>query len=451
MASNLEETPPKKTMSSIPQSQLFVWEDIENSADFYRLQLVLRAIPDEDLMKKLETERGLIGNNAYPIRPTWNSLIAGTVYEHKTIESLRRELLRNPFLRQVCGFNVLKGARAVPTSGAYSRFIAKLMDHQDDLKKIFKELLGMCYQELEGFGESLAIDGKALPSFARRTGTVEGDRRGEHDANWGKHVVRTEGADGKVYEKKKTWFGFTLHLLVDTRYELPVEYTILPAADNEMPVAHKILDRMERENPEYLGKCAYLSGDRGYDDGKIFRRTWDDHKIKPIIDIRRSWKDGEESRAYEKAPGVVYNNKGEVFCVCPHFGDQKKMACRGFEKDRNCLKYCCPAEHYGIECKGRQFCELPKQVRIPLEEDRRIFTPVARDSYKWHELYKQRTAVERVNSRIDGIFGFENHTVRGLEKMSFRVTFAFILMLSFAVGKIMENKQTDIRKFLRAG
>ncbi len=67
----------------------------------------------------------------------------------------------------------------------------------------------------------------------------------------------------------------------------------------------------------------------------------------------------------------------------------------------------------------RNSVRSPKQVRIPLSEDRRIFSPVARSSYKWKTLYIDCSAVEQVNSRIDKKFGFE--------KMIFRVTFAFIL------------------------
>ena len=127
-----------------------------------------------------------------------------------------------------------------------------------------------------------------------------------------------------------------------------------------------------------------------------------------------------------------------------------KIACRGFEHDRTALKYCCPAEHYGIACRGKEYCQIPTQVRIPLEEDRRIFSPVARDSYKWQKIYALRSAVERMNSRIDRMFGFEEHTIRGLGKMSLRIGLPFIVMLSFAVGKVRQNKPEEIRQFLRA-
>ena len=51
-------------------------------------------------------------------------------------------------------------------------------------------------------------------------------------------------------------------------------------------------------------------------------------------------------------------------------------------------------------------CPVSDAVRIPLGEDRRVFTPVARSSYRWQDFYNQRGAVERVNSRLAGGFGF---------------------------------------------
>jgi hypothetical protein len=49
-------------------------------------------------------------------------------------------------------------------------------------------------------------------------------------------------------------------------------------------------------------------------------------------------------------------------------------------------------------------------------------------------------SVERVNSRIDNMFGFERHTIRGLKKMNVRMHPGFVLMLASAVGIIRENK-----------
>jgi len=64
-----------------------------------------------------------------------------------------------------------------------------------------------------------------------------------------------------------------------------------------------------------------------------------------------------------------------------------------FMKDR------CPAAHYGVQCSGKATCGIPEQVRIPLEEARQIFSPVARDSYKWEKLYAMRNAVKRAREK----------------------------------------------------
>ena len=57
-------------------------------------------------------------------------------------------------------------------------------------------------------------------------------------------------------------------------------------------------------------------------------------------------------------------------------------------------------------------------------------------TYKWKRLYRGRTAVERVNSRLDVSFGFERHFIRGINKMEVRVGIALVVMLSMALGSI---------------
>ena len=79
-------------MAIIPQRQLFSWKEIENLADLQRFSLLVKYLPDEELMDKLESLRSK-GRNDYPVRAIWNSILAGIVYQHPGIESLRRELI----------------------------------------------------------------------------------------------------------------------------------------------------------------------------------------------------------------------------------------------------------------------------------------------------------------------------------------------------------------------
>ena len=93
--------------------------------------------------------------------------------------------------------------------------------------------------------------------------------------------------------------------------------------------------------------------------------------------------------------------------------------------------------------------EIKKAVRIKLDQDRRIFTPLARSSYKWQDYYKKRTAVERVNSRLDVSYGFEQHFIRGLAKMKLRMGLALVVMLSMALGRIKEKQKEDMRSLIK--
>ena len=77
-----------------------------------------------------------------------------------------------------------------------------------------------------------------------------------------------------------------------------------------------------------------------------------------------------------------------------------------------------------------------------------VFTPVARSSYRWQDYYDQRSAVERVNSRLAGGFGFERAGIRGLAKMRLRVTMALTIMLAMALGRIRAGQPEHLRSLI---
>ena len=88
---------------------------------------------------------------------------------------------------------------------------------------------------------------------------------------------------------------------------------------------------------------------------------------------------------------------------------------------------------------------------MPLDLDRRIFTPIARHTLKWKKAYARRSSVERVNSRLDCVLGFEQHTIRGLAKMKTRMTLALIVMLAMALGRIKADQAELMRSITLRG
>ena len=439
-------------MSIVAQQQLFSWKNIEKLGDLERLNLVLEYIPDEEIIGILEKERKN-GRDKYPVEPMWNTILAGVIYQHISIESLRRELRRNGELRELCGLEGAAGIDAVPTSSAYSRFLTNLMSHEEEINNMFDNLVNKITELLPDFGEMLAIDGKAISSLAngkKKDKTKLKDRRSDVDADWGKKEYKGKNKDETNYKKVVSWFGYKLHLVVDANYELPVEYKVTKASAAEQPVAHEILDDLNEKHPEIIKRCTILTGDKGYDTINLNTELYDEYGIKPVIDIRNLWKDGEETRLLPGKENIVYNYKGDVFCVCLVSGKQREMAYGGFEKDRGTLKYICPAKSYGITCAGCKKCPVRKSIRIDIDRDRRVFTPIARSSYTWKRMYKKRTSVERVNSRIDVSFGFENHYIRGQAKMQMRCGLALCIMLALAYGRIKENQKLLMRSLVKA-
>ncbi len=436
-------------MAIIPQRQLFSWEEIENLADLERFSLLLKYLPDEKLMKVLEAYRRN-GRNDYPVRAIWNSILAGIVYQHNSIESLRRELMRNAQLRQLCGFDLLKGIKAVPSSNAYTNFLKLLFKHSDLIDAIFYDLVERLRPLLDGFGETLAIDSKEVKSRSRKKskrGKI--DARGEADADKGAKTYRGKRKDGSVWETIKSWFGFKLHLIVDADYELPVAYKVTKASASDIPVCRDMITDLAQNRPQVLENAQFFLGDKGYDDTDILTTLRDQHRIKSVIDIRDTWKiDG--TRLVHGQTNVSHDYKGTVYCHCPVTWEKRCMSFGGFEEVRNTLKYRCPAKYCGLTCEGRDICHISDNIRIDINSNPRIFTPLARSSYKWQSIYNKRSSVERVNSRLDESFCFERHFIRGLKKMKARCGLALIVMLGMAYGRVKEKQPDKLRSLVQS-
>ena len=136
-----------------------------------------------------------------------------------------------------------------------------------------------------------------------------------------------------------------------------------------------------------------------------------------------------------EAENVVYDYRVTVSCVGLATGKQREMAYRGFEASRQTLKYGCPSVHY---CKAVPPGNRPKGLY-----------PIARSSYRWKREYHKRTAMERINSRLDRSFGFELQTTRGAAKMAHKLTLPFSVLLAVALGRVNEQQAALMRSLVR--
>ena len=187
-------------MASIPQLSLYRWEnDINILGDLERLHLVLDNLPDENLMRKLESHRRC-GRNDFPVRAMWNMQIAKFIFGHDTQESVIRELNRNVQLRYICGFENNK----IPQGHNVSRFQDLLAEYHDEVEAIFAELSNTISEHLEDYGTATALDSKWIHSKANRNSTnKKPDGRSETDATKGKKTYSGVHKDGTPWSTQR--------------------------------------------------------------------------------------------------------------------------------------------------------------------------------------------------------------------------------------------------------
>jgi hypothetical protein len=483
------------------ETSFFTWRDVEARSDLQRFYLVGDHLPDAQLVQYLEVMRGR-GRDEYPVRAMWNALVAGVVFQHPSIESLIRELGRNPALREDCGFSPLPMQRkpltylvrdelsgrmraereapeepeaAIAGSWNFSRFLANVIELEETLGLVTGMVATLGRQlmaELPDFGRHLGYDGKAIDSHS--SGQVNGHSGETSDphADWGKHETRgVDARTGRPWTKLKSWFGYGLHLIADTQYEIPVAVHVTPASRCEQVELRIISGELFAQEPQLAERCRDFSADRGLDSAATKALLWDEHRIRALIDTRELWREEKQQPDYdpthpitralypERADTIVYTEKGSVHCICPHTAEQRDLAFQGFEADRSTLKYRCPAAAYGLDCEGRERCHQAggvepgaygRIVRIKLDEhDRRIFVPTPHGSPSWQRGYKRRTALERINNRIDHRFGFERHFIRGLAKMQTRVGLALAVMMAIALGHVRQGRIGQMRSLVQ--
>ncbi|MBI3953671.1 MAG: transposase [Chloroflexi bacterium] len=173
------------------------------------LQAIFRELPDEDLLAKLRGPRRR-GPRGYDPKILWRCYIAYYALGIESVSSLIRLLQDNPFIARACGIESPDG---VPSQPTFSRFQSKLAKpvYATLVKKVLWALTDRLHKELPGFGKSVAIDSTDIKAWSNG-----GKHHGASDPDAGWCVkTNTEG------NKKFVW-GYKVHILCDTIYELPI-------------------------------------------------------------------------------------------------------------------------------------------------------------------------------------------------------------------------------------
>ena len=367
-----------------------------------RLEAVLRQLPNEPLLDTLEAARAK-GRNDYPIPKMWSTLLMSFTHQVPSIEALHRHL------------------PSLPPPSSFSRFVTRLIEHLPLLEEMQHTLVHpLDSTRMITFGELI------IETSAKRFQAFSSTRRSSLGADYGEKLTYDPKHSNHRLIK---WHGYRLHYILDAKSALPLISRVTPASFLSRDVILSLLDQLKVRHPTLLNQCQYTLGDATYDDEILIQALWNRHQIKPLFELVKSSSCSLFTSLSAKK-NALYNDLGEVFCTHPRTREKHPMAFAGFEKKRSCLKYRCQASSYGVICKGAKNCTAKKGVRIPLSTNQRLFTPVARSSYKWHGLLSHLKKQEYYCSYLKETLLPKLPFARGLDKLTLYMHLANLTLLA---------------------
>lgn len=418
----------------IIQAPLFDFEAFIADKTKDRLLVVLEALPAEKLIAALERERWT-GRKGHSIRGMWAALIAGVLNQGQSLADVPRLLKRDKGTRMLCGFS----KDEIPDEDAFGRCLKKLVRHEGLLEECFSGLVERARQLLPNFGAKLAVDSTDIKAYSNGHRQSPSDR----EARWGvkgaghhggprANTGAEAGKGGKEGKKRALyyWFGYKLHLVVDAVHELPVAFVVTPANESDTKQMKPLLKKAVPDKPK--AKPEAVIADKGYDSKDNCGLVFQEYRAAPIIPLRE--------RDDTQQPDIC-NGKGTPTCSCG-------LGMVFWGRDGKYLKYRCPQAVGKGLCTSRFRCTASPYgyvLKLPIMQDPRRYAPVPRETKKWKKLYKLRTAVERVNSRVKGLLGLDRITLRGIAKVTVRSLLSLLVMLAAAVGMAERHRWKELR------
>lgn len=394
----------------IRQTTLLSFEEIIKFHQQTKLELILEQIDISKLTNKIKRPNGSKGPRGYDPESLIYSLIAMQVEKINSIKDLVLKLKENPVLRYSCGFDVLG---SVPSESTFSRFIDKLSD-SEDLEEIFHNLV-MKAKELNIIdGNHVSIDSTKLDSYEAAKPKKDIPDDGSNP-NWG---MKRDTNGNNI-----RWFGWKLHILCDSKSELPLSLMMTPASTYDGTVAIPLIEQFFEDYKNKF-KPKYYAMDSAYDLKYVYKEIIKEHKATPII---------------------AYNPRGS-YAPPEGLDDSFNPICSGgykltyWGKDKDYLKFRCPHATNKCDCPhGMSWCSDSNYgytFKINFKENPRHYGYPLRNSKEWQIQYDKRTSSERCNSRLKTYLNVDNIRSKGIKKAKLHV---LLNCISLVAGTIAVN------------
>jgi IS5 family transposase len=404
--------PPKGEVTMyILQQSLFSFEELQKMASKDRLPIFFSALDLRPYAKELRScsPQGADGHCRQAIL---RALLVSPLEGIDTFTALNHRLDVDLRFRYQCGFSIEKPAPSISTlSRVFSQITEKNL-----AERLFVDLVEQCKNEGIINGNHVAIDSTAIHSYEKKQ--PKSRRQETGNASW--------GAKFDSFGNKIAWFGYKLHLAVDTLSELPIALEVTPAHVNDGDMGPALIEKVSTRLKQPID---YVMMDGGYDQLKNYEaaRRYGAQAIIPL-NLRN-----------EKEPPAGFTSNGTPRCSMGF-----EMSYWGTDGER--LKFRCPHAVGKVECPhGSSWCSSSNYgmvVKINVKDDVRRFCSPHRDTRTWKELYDERTSVERCNSRLKVHLTADDPHVGGIEKVKTHAYLNAIVLLASAIaGAAKSNKE----------
>lgn len=341
------------------------------------------------LIAELEATRWT-GRPGYPLRAMIGLALAKSIYAIPTWTRTVRLVREHSALQAALGCE-----GDAPSEWSCYRFATKLREHRPMLDACIAAVVERVKDEIPEVGKDVAIDASDLPAYANGQRFVSkggrersDDEFSDPDASWGhRSAVSTRKGGG--------FYGYRLHMAVDTATDLPLAWSVETAKAHESTMVAPLLDKLSGLGirPE---TCAM---DRGYDIERVYGECTE-QGVSPVVPLR-------ETTAVKR---------GEHKPPCCEHGEWHFA---GADRKRGATKWRCPTG----EC-------APASVWIKAN---RLHPLIPRETLRWRALYKRRGAVEREFGRLKGEWALAPLRVRRIERVRLHADLTILAKLSSAL------------------
>ncbi|MCX4354151.1 MAG: transposase, partial [Lachnospiraceae bacterium] len=230
----------------------------------------------------------------------------------------------------------------------------------------------------------------------------------------GRHYSDPDASWGWDSDNKTWYFGHTLYMLCSRNNALKIELPLLiKFTDAKRHDSKNFLYAIDDFGRNTLGLSPKnICLDSAHDNIPTYEllERWD---MNALIDING------RTKACENAPeDITFNKEGHPVCRAGH-----EMCPWGNDPVKDAHKYRCPWKCGRIkECPCAAECSpgsYGRTVYIKNKGDLRFQPRIPRDSQQYKDIYKERTACERVNDRVLNDYCLQSLKIRGRDHFSF--------------------------------